>query len=70
MAAEGIEYLIRIAPAPESVFIFYERNMIAPEPRLHKLLRKRTNTPVAEIFIYDDSRSLVPADYYPLKKLE
>lgn len=69
VAAEGREYVIRIAPDPESVFIFYEQNMMAQEPQLHKLLREKTNAPVAEIFVYDDSRGLVPADYIIMERL-
>ena len=69
VAADGRDYVIRIAPDPESVFIFYERNMMAREPRLHKLLREKTDAPVAEIFIHDDSRSLIPTDYLIMERL-
>ena len=57
------DYVIRIAPDPDSVFLFYERNMMAQEPAIHRLLREKTDVPVAEIFVYDDSRSLIPTDY-------
>jgi len=69
VAADGREYVIRIAPDPEAVFIFYERNMMAQEPGIHKLLREKTDAPVAEIFVYDDSRSLVPTDYLIMERL-
>lgn len=69
VAADGRDYVIRIAPDPNSVFIFYECNMMAQEPQLHKLIREKTDAPVAKIFVYDNTRTLLPTDYLIMERL-
>jgi len=63
------DYVLRIAPDSDSVFIFYERNMMAQEPAIHKLLLKKTDVPAAEIYVYDTSRGIIPRDYLIMEKL-
>ena len=62
VAADKKEYVIRIAPDPESVFLFYERNMMAQEPGIHKLLLDKTDVPLPRIHVYDHNRSIIPRD--------
>jgi aminoglycoside phosphotransferase (APT) family kinase protein len=65
----GEELVLRISPPDDAGFLFYERRMMAQEPQLHALLRAETSVPVAEIVIYDDSRTLVDRDYLLMERL-
>jgi aminoglycoside phosphotransferase (APT) family kinase protein len=61
--------VLRIAPPPDTGVLFYERNMMAQEPGIHKILRERTDLPVAEIFAHDTSHEAVPRDFLLMERL-
>jgi len=67
--ADGGEYVVRIAPDPDAVFLFYEREMMRQEPELHRTIRERTSIPAAEIIAFDDSRSAIPRDFLLMRRL-
>ena len=60
--------ILRIAPPGDSVFVFYERNMMRQEPELHRLLSE-TSVPVARILAFDDSHNLIDRDYLIMERL-
>lgn len=64
------QYVIRIAPPDGTVLLFYEKNMMAQEPELHRIIRKKTDTPVAEVVEFDSSRSIIDRDYIIMLRLE
>lgn len=55
--------VIRIAPPDDTGFIYYEKNMMAQEPELHQIIRKKTSIPVPEIFEFDNSRKIIDQDF-------
>jgi len=61
--------VIRISPPDDAGYLFYERGMMAQEPNIHKLIRDRTNAPVAEIIAYDSSREVIDRDYLIMERL-
>ena len=61
--------VIRIAPPPETGVLFYERNMMAQEPGLHRLLRERTELPVPAIHAYDTDRNIIERDFLLMERL-
>ena len=63
------EWVIRIAPPRDSVFVFYEKNMMRQEPGIHALLLEKTTVPVASIVVYDDSRAVIDRDFIIMEKL-
>ena len=63
------DVVIRIAPPSDSGFIFYERNMMAQEPRVHQLVLERTDVPAAEVLAYDTSHQKLPRDFLILERL-
>ena len=65
----GKALVLRISPADDAGFLFYERRMMVQEPGLHRLLRDETTVPVAKILAFDDSRSLVDRDYLLMERL-
>jgi aminoglycoside phosphotransferase (APT) family kinase protein len=63
------EFVLRIAPPPDSVFVFYERDMMRQEPGIHSLLLRETSAPVARIVGHDDSHAIVDRDYLLMERL-
>lgn len=63
------DLVLRIAPAADEVFLFYERAMMRQEPQIHQILRERTSVPVAQIVAFDDSADLIPNDYMLMERL-
>jgi aminoglycoside phosphotransferase (APT) family kinase protein len=55
--------VLRIAPDDTAGFIFYEKNMMAQEPGLHKIIREKTSIPVPEIYVFDDSRTVLERNF-------
>ena len=62
VSTEKEDYIVRIAPPQDAYFVFYEKNMMAQEPELHRILRERTNVPVPEIYVYDTDHDIFPND--------
>jgi aminoglycoside phosphotransferase (APT) family kinase protein len=69
ISASNGEYVLRIAPPRDAVFLFYERDMMRQEPDIHRLLREQTSVPVAEIVAYDDSLGILPRDFLLMERL-
>ena len=67
--ADGEGMILRIAPPDQSVFCFYERDMMRQEPGLHSLLREQTSVPVPRIIAYDNSRELIDRDFLLMERL-
>jgi len=67
--SSGREYVLRIAPSPDTPVLFYERSMMRREPGIHALVEARTEAPVACIVEHDFSGSLVPNDWLLMERL-
>ena len=63
------ELVLRVAPPRDSVFVFYERDMMRQEPGIHDLLLRSTNVPVPKILGYDDSHAIIDRDYLLMERL-
>ncbi len=62
-------WVARVAPPPDSVFCFYEKDMMRQEPGIHRLLLSETDVPVAPVVFIDFTRETVPTDVMVLKRL-
>ncbi len=69
VSTEEGDYVLRVAPPDDAVYLFYERRMMHQEPDLHRLLRAETNVPVAEIVAFDAGRTLLPRDFLLMERL-
>ncbi len=49
--------------------VFYEERMMAQEPGIHALVRRKTEIPVAEIVFYDDDHDIMESDLLLMKRL-
>jgi len=63
------DYVLRVAPPPGTVLLFYERDMMRQEPEVHALVLARTQVPVARIVGYDFSRTLIDRDFLLMERL-
>ncbi|HRU95398.1 MAG TPA: phosphotransferase, partial [Anaerolineae bacterium] len=63
------EVVVRIAPGGDAGLVFYERGMMAREPRAHELVREKTSAPVARVLGYDTRRDLLGRDFMVLERL-
>jgi len=69
MRAGGKDYVLRIAPPRDAVFVFYERGMMKQEPGIHELLLAETSVPVAEILAFDDSHETIDRDFMIMERM-
>ncbi len=65
----GEEYVLRVAPPDDGVFLFYEKNMMKQEPGIHKILLAKTGVPVPRVVAFDESRSVIDRDYIIMERL-
>ena len=63
------EFVLRIAPPRDAVYVFYEKEMMRQEPGIHALLLKNTTIPVAKIIVFDDSHDIIPHDFLMMERL-
>ncbi len=70
VSTDSRELVLRIAPPQNTGLIFYEKNMMAQEPGLHKIIREQTDIPVPDIYVYDTSHSVIDSDYLIMEKID
>lgn len=61
--------VIRIAPEDETPQLFYEKKMMRQEKTIHDLIKKQTMIPVPHIYIYDESKTILPRAYLIMERL-
>jgi aminoglycoside phosphotransferase (APT) family kinase protein len=66
---DGQEFVLRIAPPKDVVFVFYERDMMLQEPGIHRLLLQKTSVPVAKILTFDDSHDVIDRNFILMERL-
>lgn len=68
--SDGREVILKIAPPKDFPVMTYERDIMRAEVESMKLVRVKTDLPVAEVLCYDESRSVCPSDYFFMSKLD
>ena len=69
VSLNGREFVLRIAPPKDAVFVFYERDMMLQEPGIHRLLLQKTSVPVANILAFDDSHEFMDRNFILMERL-
>lgn len=67
--ADGREVILKIAPLPDAEVLTYEKNMMATEVAVMRLVRENPKIPVPEIYFFDTARDLCDSDYFFMEKL-
>ena len=63
------QLVLRIAPPRDSVFCFYEREMMRQEPGIHALVRERTQVPVPRIDAFDSTLDILERDFLIMERM-
>jgi len=67
--SDEVDWVLRVAPADDAVFVFYERHMMLQEPGIHNALLSRTSVPVPPVIALDTSRSEIDRNFLVLERL-
>lgn len=68
--ANGREVILKIAPPPQAEVMTYEKNMMATEVAMMRLVAQNPAVPVPQIYYFDTQQDLCDAPYFFMEKLE
>lgn len=63
------DYVLKIAPAPETPVLTYEKNMMEAEIYWYDIIRENTDIRVPQVYYKDFSGKQIPSDYFIMEKL-
>ncbi len=67
--ADGKEYAVKIAPAPDCEVLTYEKNMMLAELYWYSELSRKTDICAPEIIYSDSSREIIGTDWFIMEKI-
>jgi aminoglycoside phosphotransferase (APT) family kinase protein len=70
VTGDAVDWVVRVAPPRDAVFIFYECDMMRQEPGIHARLLDHTTVPVPPVVHYDDSLTRLDRDYIVMERLQ
>lgn len=68
--SNGKEVILKISPPEDVLIMTHEKNIMFAETDVMKMLRRKTNLPIAEVLYYDNSHSICKADYFFMSKIQ
>ncbi len=66
---DGREVVLKIAPPPGIEVMTYEEGMMCGEIRAIELIRRETTVPVPQVDHYDDTHTIIDADWFVMPRL-
>ncbi|MDT3425561.1 aminoglycoside phosphotransferase (APT) family kinase protein [Paenibacillus forsythiae] len=66
----GREAILKIAPSDKVEMLSYERNIMRTEVEALQFVNAAGVAPVPEVYAHDDSRSLIPYEYFFMEKVK
>ena len=70
LLSDGREVILKVAPPKGIPVLTYEKDIMRAEVEGMRLVRKKTDLPVPEIYCYDKSWMLCPSEYYFMSRIE
>lgn len=67
---EQIKYVLKIAPSPTVSVMRYEKEIMDMEVHVLKLIEGLGNVPAPKVLFYDDTKELIPSNYFFMEFLE
>lgn len=67
--SDGRKVVLKVAPADDTEILTYEHNIMAAEVAVMKLVKARGTVPVPKVYAYDNSRTLIPSEYFFMEKI-
>jgi len=62
------EVILKVAPPKNALIMTYEKNIMFVEVETMRLLRSKTDLPIAEVLYYDNSYTMCESDYFFMSK--
>ena len=69
VTADGKDYAVKIAPAPDCEVLTYEKNMMQSEIYWYEQIHKHTDINAPEIIYTDFTRETIPVDWFIMEKI-
>lgn len=63
------DYVLKIAPRSDKKVLTYEKDMLSNEIKWYGRIGQNTSIKIPKIFYYDNSKSIIDADYFIMEKL-
>lgn len=70
VCAGGNEYVLKIAPKEIKNVLTYENDLMAREVDFYSIIARETTVSIPKVFYYDDSKSIIPSEYFIMEKLK
>ncbi|MBK8900503.1 MAG: aminoglycoside phosphotransferase family protein [Anaerolineaceae bacterium] len=67
---DGRSVILKIAPPQNAEVMLYEKNLMATEVAVMRLVQQNPAIPVPEIYFFDDTHDLCDADYFFMAKID
>lgn len=64
------DYVLKVAPSSDTEVLPYEKNMMKAEVFWYAELRENTIINVPKVYVYDDSKRIIGAEYFIMDKIE
>ena len=68
--SDGRDVILKIAPPKDYPVMTYEKDLMRAEVESMRLVRAKTDLPVAEVLCCDESRTICPSGYFFMSKLD
>lgn len=70
VTANGVEYVLKIAPKDNNNTLTYESDIMAREVEFYRLISEKTDVKTPKIYYYDDTLSIIPTKYFIMEMLD
>jgi aminoglycoside phosphotransferase (APT) family kinase protein len=67
--SDGRQVILKVAPPKDALIMTHEKNIMQTEVEVMKLVKSKTDIPIAEVLYYDNSHELCETDYFFMSKL-
>lgn len=69
VTANGVAYVLKVAPAQDAPTLIYEKGMMAAEVFWYEQMRVHTSIRVPKVYFQDFSKTRIPTDYFIMERL-
>lgn len=69
LLSDGRATILKVAPLDETEILSYERNIMYTEVEVLRLVKAKGTVPVPRVYAYDNSRKLLPCDYFFMERI-
>ncbi|MBK1809809.1 aminoglycoside 3'-phosphotransferase/choline kinase family protein [Clostridium sp. YIM B02505] len=68
--SDGRQVVLKIAPPKDALIMTHEKNIMQTEVEVMRLIKNKTDIPIAEVLYYDNSHELCETDYFFMSRLD